>query len=118
MMKKILLVAVTLMAASSLHAREIMYSNQSGGGHSHDPSGGDHVMAGCTPSTAKTDLDINNVRTLIFINGDMWWDLVGTATYEIPKGSGKHSLFAGAIWCGGLDHNSGALKVAAQLYRQ
>jgi hypothetical protein len=75
------------------------------------------IAASCQPSSAKTDMDINNVRTLIFINGDMWWDLVGTATYEIPKGSGKTSLFAGAIWVGGLA-NGTTLKMAAQTYRQ
>src|SRR5882757_1179227 len=59
--------------------------------------------SGCAPSKSRADLDINNVRTPIWINGDMWWDLVGNALYEIPKGSGKHSLFAGAIWIGGKD---------------
>ena len=47
----------------------------------------------------------------------MWWDLVGNAEYEVPKGSGKNSLFAGAIWIGGKDA-AGNLKVAAQTYRQ
>lgn len=75
------------------------------------------MFAGCQPSKAKTDLDINNVRCPIFINGDMWWDLVGNAQYEVPYGSGKRSLFAGAIWIGGKD-NGGNLKVAAQTYRQ
>lgn len=75
------------------------------------------VFAGCQPSKSKTELDINNVRCPIFINGDMWWDLVGNAKYEIPYGSGKHSLFSGAIWLGGKDA-AGNLKVAAQTYRQ
>lgn len=52
----------------------------------------------------------------------MWWDL-NTARYEIPKvdpGSGQpsvHSLFAGALWIGGIDAG-GQLKIAAQTYRQ
>lgn len=75
------------------------------------------MFAGCQPSKSKTDLDINNVRCPIFINGDMWWDLVGNAKYEVPYGSNKFSLFAGAIWIGGKD-NAGNLKVAAQTYRQ
>src|SRR5690606_17793116 len=37
--------------------------------------------------------------------------------YEVPKGSRKHSLFAGSIWVGGYDPQ-GQLKVAAQTYRQ
>src|SRR4051812_19435386 len=64
-----------------------------------DPS--TRIYAGCAPSKSRADLDINNVRTPVWINGDMWWDLVGNAQYEIPVGSGKNSLFAGAIWLGG-----------------
>ena len=75
------------------------------------------VLAGsCVPTTAQTDLDINNVRTSILAGGDMWWDLI-TPRYEIPKASKKHSLFAGALWIGGIDAG-GQLKVAAMTYRQ
>jgi hypothetical protein len=74
-------------------------------------------LASCSPSTAHADLDIGNVRCTIWINGDMWWDLVGNALYEIPKNSGKKSLFAGALWIGGEDAG-GNLRIAAQTYRQ
>lgn len=70
----------------------------------------------CAPGTSQTLLDINNVKTTILNGGDMWWNL-SDGKYEIPKGSGKHSLFAGALWIGGYDE-SGNLKVAAQTYRQ
>src|SRR5215510_11204416 len=63
------------------------------------------ITAGCLPSSAKTELAFNNVKTVILINGDMWWDAmaqVGPA-YEIPNGSGKNSLFSGALWIGGID---------------
>ncbi len=71
----------------------------------------------CNPATATIDLDINNVRSRLMTGGDMWWDRgTGTARYEVPKGSGKSSLFAGSVWVGGYDAQ-GALKVAAQLYR-
>jgi hypothetical protein len=79
-------------------------------------SSGDQLAASCTPATAKTDMDINNVRTTIMSGGDMWWDLVN-AQYEVPKGGGAHSIFAGALWIGGLDAG-GQLKVAAMTYRQ
>ncbi len=72
--------------------------------------------AGCFPTTAKTDLDINNVRTTIMVGGDMFWDL-DNAQYEVPKGSGKTSIFLGALWIGGLDPG-GNLKLAAMTYRQ
>ena len=60
------------------------------------------VASGCAPSITKTDLDVNNVRTTIMGAGDMWWDL-SDAQYEIPKGSNKNSMFAGALWIGGVD---------------
>ena len=82
------------------------------------------VASTCTPASARTNLDINNVRTLILNGGDMWWDQgsSGNARYEIPKNDDpaapkKHSLFAGSIWVGGKDAG-GTLKVAAQTYRQ
>ena len=114
-MRKISITALcTFLSISMLVAKEnVNNEHRTGGG----PGGGDHVFASCNKSTAQTDLDINNIRTKIFINGDMWWDLVGTATYEVPKGSGKHSLFAGAVWVGGYD-NAHNLRVAAQTYRQ
>ncbi|MFI5151075.1 MAG: T9SS C-terminal target domain-containing protein [Bacteroidia bacterium] len=70
----------------------------------------------CSPGTAKTDLDLNNVRTKILTGGDMWWDFI-SAQYEIPKGGKANSIFAGSLWIGGLDAG-GQLKVAAQTYRQ
>jgi len=73
--------------------------------------------AQCNAPVASTDLDIANVRAAIMTGGDMWWDLIGSPRYEVPKGSGKNSLFAGALWIGGYD-NSGNLRVAAQTYRQ
>ena len=74
------------------------------------------VAAGCNPSTSQTDLDVNNVRTIIMAGGDMWWNL-DDARYEIPKDGNRHSMFAGALWIGGVD-DGGQLKVAAMTYRQ
>ncbi len=70
----------------------------------------------CAPSTYSQNIDINNVRARINI-GDMWWDLNNSAKYQVPKNDGISSLFAGALWIGGLD-DQGALHVAAQTYRQ
>ncbi|MFC2113927.1 hypothetical protein ACFLRI_01110 [Bacteroidota bacterium] len=80
------------------------------------------IAAGCDPATASTNLDINNVRARIMNGGDMWWDLVGTAMYEVPKvseqgESRKTSLFAGALWIGGYDDGDN-LRAAAMTYRQ
>jgi hypothetical protein len=75
------------------------------------------TAADCNATTAQADLDINNVRTTILVGGDMWWALGSAPKYEIPINSGKHSIFAGALWIGGIDAG-GQIKVAAQTYRQ
>ncbi|MBL4586116.1 MAG: hypothetical protein JKX84_03535, partial [Flavobacteriales bacterium] len=59
----------------------------------------------CLPPSAFATLDVNNVRMRMNNGGSYWWDLQGVPRYEIPKGSGKHSFFAGAFWIGGLDQN-------------
>jgi len=74
------------------------------------------ITSGCLPAATSVDLDLNNVRALIHTGGDMWWDLANNPRYEVPKGSGKHSLFAGGIWVGGVDVN-GQLRLAARMYR-
>jgi hypothetical protein len=72
----------------------------------------------CNPSTASADLDINNVKAKILGGGDMWWNQgLGFAQYEVPKGSGHHTMFAGSLWLGGLDINN-TIHLAAQTYRQ
>ncbi len=81
------------------------------------------VMGACKGAKSSQELWINNVRTIIYTGGDMWWDLFGSgnAFYIIPatqdKSNGISSNFAGSIWIGGLD-GGGQLKVAAMTYRQ
>lgn len=80
------------------------------------------LASGCAPASAVASLDINNTRARIMNGGDMWWDLIGTAAYEIPKvtqqgESRKTSLFAGALWIGGYDQGNN-LREAAMTYRQ
>ncbi|TAL61278.1 MAG: PKD domain-containing protein [Bacteroidetes bacterium] len=70
----------------------------------------------CYESTAQADLDVNNVRTRILNGADMWWDLAN-GMYEIPKGSGVNSIFAGSLWIGAIDQG-GQLRMAGQTYRQ
>jgi hypothetical protein len=78
------------------------------------------MMSACTPATAQTDLDINNVRATLLTGGDMWWNLVD-GRYLVPKPPqgevGPTALYAGSLWIGGFD-NGGQLKVAAMTYRQ
>lgn len=64
-------------------------------------------------------LDTNNVNALISEAGLKHSDMFGSggARYEVPKGLGKSTNFATALWVGGLD-NVGQLHVAAGTYRQ
>lgn len=75
------------------------------------------VSAGCVPPSTGLELSLNNVKTVIYTGADKWWDLIGNARYEVPKGSGKHSLYTGSLWMGGVDVNN-QLKVAAIRFRQ
>ena len=43
--------------------------------------------------------------------GDMWWNLDNDASMKFLKGGIRHSMFAGALWIGGVDAG-GQLKVA------
>jgi hypothetical protein len=74
--------------------------------------------ANCSPATAKLLMQFNDVKALIEQGGSMFQDRqASVASYEIPKGSGLHVIFAGALWMGGTDIN-GQLKLAALRYRQ
>ncbi len=74
------------------------------------------VTAGCAPSVAVRYLELNNVRARLETSGSLWFNQsTGFASYEIPKGSGNTSMFAGALWMGGTDIN-GQLKLSAMTY--
>ncbi len=68
-----------------------------------------------SPSYVQDSLNINGVNTSIG-PGSMFWNLSNTK-YEVPQGSGIHSIFAHDLWIGGVD-NGGQLRLAAQTYRQ
>ncbi len=74
----------------------------------------------CDQAQAQVDQDINNVRARLLSGGDVWWDS-DDGKYVVPKvipGSGipeVSSIFAGAVWLGGLDP-AGNLKIACQQY--
>ena len=73
------------------------------------------------PLSAQTfgnaDLDINNIKARINAAGDLFTDLQFGPGFETPKGSGKHTLYVGNLWIGGVDAG-GQLYMAAQTYRQ
>ncbi|MFN8713481.1 MAG: T9SS type A sorting domain-containing protein [Bacteroidota bacterium] len=61
-------------------------------------------------------LNLNDVNTSFMSRGDFGWNL-SNAQFEVPKGSGKHSLFSSGLWIGGLDAG-GQLHQAGMTYRQ
>lgn len=73
--------------------------------------------AGCNQGASFEFLEVNNVRARFHTGGDMWWNLAGDAAYFIPGSTTKTSLFASALWIGGLDV-TGQLKLCAQRFRQ
>ena len=73
----------------------------------------------CAQATMPIDQAVNNVRARLLNGGDVWWDGNSNGRYIVPKvppGEPEiSSIFAGAVWIGGLDP-AGSLKVAAQSY--
>ncbi|MBO4504493.1 MAG: T9SS type A sorting domain-containing protein [Bacteroidales bacterium] len=71
--------------------------------------------ATCLPASSSNELTVNNVRAYLETGGTMWFKEV--AEYEVPRGSGKTSMFSAGLWIGGRDIN-GQLKLAAVRFRQ
>jgi hypothetical protein len=112
-----LVCALTLLLTQTAFSKEMSYKSDRPASSSKGMTNPNQTLDNsCSPGTAKTDLDLNNVRTKLLTGGDMWWDLI-SAKYEVPKGGGVSSVYAGSLWIGGLDAG-GQLKVAAQTYRQ
>ena len=55
--------------------------------------------ANCSPATAKYIMEFNDVRALIEQGGSMFQNRQNSvAAYEVPKGSNRFAIFAGALW--------------------
>ena len=71
----------------------------------------------CDNAVSQIDQAINNVRARLLSAGDVWWD-GNEGRYVVPKvppGVPEvSSIFAGAVWLGGVDP-AGNLKIATQL---
>lgn len=65
------------------------------------------------------DLDINNIKARINSDGSLFSDYGSTLNqlFEVPKGSGRHTMYASGLWIGGVDMGA-VLKIAGQTYRQ
>jgi|TARA_R110000737_G_scaffold342281_1_gene366975 hypothetical protein len=60
---------------------------------------------------AQSILDTNNAKVCLSDNGTMFSSGGFLPGYEIPKGSGLHTIYSAAMWYGGVDAN-GQLKMA------
>jgi len=72
--------------------------------------------ASCVPPSKDIELSLNLVRAYLKTNGTTWFK-GDKAHYEVPKGSGKTSMFSSALWIGGRDA-AGQLYVAAMRFAQ
>lgn len=72
----------------------------------------------CANSVSQIDQAINNVRARLLTGGDVWWD-GNDGRYVVPKVPAGEpevsSIFAGAVWLGGVDP-AGNLKLAAKTF--
>lgn len=60
-----------------------------------------------TPFTDSAYIDINNIKALITVHGDMWHSNVnGTSACEFPQGSGKYLGGSSSLWLTALDTNN------------
>jgi hypothetical protein len=63
-------------------------------------------------------LYINNINALFNASGSHFWSYAqGIAKFEVPKFSGKTTIFLSTLWLGGLDQGDN-LHLAAQRYGQ
>jgi hypothetical protein len=74
-------------------------------------------MAGYTDDNFKY-LDRNQVKAGAKSYGTFFWDGQGKACYEVPAGSGKHSLFAAGLWIGGYNTETDQLHMSAEKFNQ
>jgi len=117
-MKKILLTLVVL-SLGSITSLEAYIPPELEGERQRQMQQAAELRGDCAQATAQVDLNINNVRARLMTGGDMWWNL-SEARYVVPNvlppQPEVNSIFAGAVWVGGIDEE-GNLKVAAQSYR-
>lgn len=76
----------------------------------------DNIIINLTGTFRFDSLDVNNINALISPIGSHFWDFE-TAHFEVPKGSGKQSLFSHTVWIGGIKDGD-TLCTAAERYRQ
>ena len=104
----------------ALAYKYVTSGNSNGGAHHGEQ--GDEVLqdtrsASCAPATGLRNLEWNNVKALIETGGSMWQDRANSrAAYIVPKEGNVSSIYAGALWMGGISPDQ-QLKLAAVTFR-
>ncbi|MDP5169476.1 MAG: T9SS type A sorting domain-containing protein [Bacteroidia bacterium] len=76
------------------------------------------VSAQTTPfPQSSAVLEGNDMRVRFSVGGTMSTDLFGNPGFEVPKGSGAHTISAANLWLGGID-DAGQLRVSAVRHPQ
>lgn len=80
-----------------------------------DPSNTTSLREDCLEAIETTFLNINNVRAMLQVGGDVWWNLDrGQYIVPVPEPGDDEvsAIFSGSVWVGGLDP-VGNIKLAA-----
>lgn len=106
-----------LLLTGALYSSDIV-AREHGDTKKNTPKSNKDLAIDCAPSTAREEMDLNNVRFLIETGGNMWEDRAqGSPAYVVPKDGENSILFAGSLWMGGYDPANN-LKLAAVRFRQ
>ena len=106
-----------LLLTGALYSSDIV-AREHGDTKKKSPKSNKDLAVDCSPSTARQEMDLNNVRFLIETGGNMWEDrAAGVPAYVVPKEGENSVLFAGSLWMGGYDPANN-LKLAAVRFRQ
>jgi hypothetical protein len=73
------------------------------------------LLSGFTQTSGSYVMDVNNISALLKTSGIHFFDTA--AHYEVPKGSGKNTIFTHALWIGGFDPDD-QLHLAAMRHGQ
>ncbi len=112
------LVGLGMFVAAEAHINPKVEHRPSNNGNTAQDSNTISYRDNCDNAVSQMDQEINNVRARLTTGGDVWWD-GNDGLYVVPKPplgvDPVSSIFAGAVWLGGVDDGD-ALKVAAQTY--
>ena len=75
-----------------------------------------YIFVNINHNHTSDTLNINNISIPFVPFGNAFWDFSSTSNFEVPKGSGKTTIFTSVPWIGGLDQ-ANHLHLAGESYR-